>query len=83
MYNVCVRVCVLLLQSYPTLCNPMDCSPPGSSVLGILQARILKWVAMLSSKESCQPRDQTHISYVACIGTRVLYHYRHLGSLTQ
>ena len=35
-----------LLQSHPTLCNPMDCSPPGSSVQGILQARILEWVAM-------------------------------------
>ena len=74
---------VLVVQLCLTFCDPMDCIPPGSSVLGILQARILKWVAMLSSKESCQPRDQTHISYVACIGTRVLYHYRHLGSLTQ
>ena len=38
-------------QSYPTLCNPMDCSPPGSSVQGILQARILEWVAMPSSRD--------------------------------
>ena len=38
-----------LLQSYPTLCDPIDCSPPGSSVPGILQARILEWVAMPSS----------------------------------
>ena len=67
------------LQSCPTLCDPMDCSPPGSSVHGILQAR-LKWVAMSSSKGSSQPRDQTRISYVSCIGRRVLYHYCHQGS---
>ena len=41
-----------LLQSCPTLCNPKDCSPPGSSVLEILQARILEWVAMTSSSGS-------------------------------
>ena len=42
-----------------TLCNPMDCSPPSSSVHGILQARILKWAAVPSSRESSQPRDQS------------------------
>ena len=62
------------LQSCPTLCDPMDCSPPGSSVHGILQARILEWVAMPSSRGSSQPRDWTGISYVSCIGRRVLYH---------
>ena len=55
------------LQLCPALCNPMDCSPPGSSVHGILQARILEWVAMPS------PSDQTHISSVSCIGRQVLY----------
>ena len=50
-------VCAKSLQSYLTLCDPMDCSPPGSSVHGILQARILEWVAMPFSKESSQPRD--------------------------
>ena len=44
----------------------MDCSPPGCSVHGILQARILEWVAMLSSRASSWPRDQTHVSYVSC-----------------
>ena len=39
---------MLVAQSYLILCDPMDCSPPGSSVLGILQARILEWVAILS-----------------------------------
>ena len=46
------KVRVLITQSCPTLCNPMDCNPPGSSVLGILQARILEWVAILFSKGS-------------------------------
>ena len=50
------------LQSCLTLCNPMDCSPPGSSVHGILQARILEWVAMPSSRGSSQPRERTRIS---------------------
>ena len=60
-----------LTQSYPTLRNPMDCSPPGSSVHGILQARIPEWVAISSSRGSSQPRDQTHVS---CTGRRILYH---------
>ena len=53
MYSACAVLC-LVAQSRPTLCDPMDCSPPGSSVHGILQARILKWVARPSSRESCQ-----------------------------
>ena len=61
-----------LLQSYPTLCDPMDCSPPCSSVHGILQARILEWVAMPSSKVSFQPRDQTCIFWGSCIAGRFL-----------
>ena len=52
-------------QSYPTLCNPMDCRPPGSSVHGILQARILEWVAIPFSRGSFQPRDQTWVSCTA------------------
>ena len=59
-----------LLQLCLTLCDPMDYSPPGSSVLGILQARILEWVTISSSRGSAQPRDQTRISYVCCIGGR-------------
>ena len=57
----------LLAQLCPTLCDPMNCSPPGSSVHGILQARILEWVAMPSSRGSSQPRDQTQVS---CTGGR-------------
>ena len=52
-----------------TLCNPMDCSPPGSSVHGILQARILEWVAIPFSRASSQPRNQTEVS---CIADRFL-----------
>ena len=53
---LCMHACSVA-QSCPTLCNPMDCSPPGSSVPGILQARILEWVAISYSQESFQPRD--------------------------
>ena len=55
-------VCALITQSCPTLCDPIDCSLPGSSVHGILQARILEWVPIPSSRGSSQCRDQTHIS---------------------
>ena len=47
---VCVCACAKSLQSCPTLCDPVDCSPPGSSIHGILRARILEWVAILSSR---------------------------------
>ena len=67
------------LQLYLTLCDPMDYSPPGSSVHGILQARTLQWVAMPSCGGSSRPRDQTHVSYVSCIGRRVLY-YKPMGA---
>ena len=54
---VCVYVCVHSLQLCLTLCSHMGCSPPGSSVHGILQARILEWVALPSSRRSSQPRN--------------------------
>ena len=59
--------CAKSLQSYLTLCNPTDCSPPGSSAHGILQAGILEWVAVPSSRGSSQPRNQNCISYGSCI----------------
>ena len=62
------------LQLCPTLFDPIDCSLPGSSVHGILQERILEWVALPSSRGSSRPRDSTHISYVFCTGRRILYH---------
>ena len=52
----------------------MDCNLPGSSVRGIFQARILKWVAMPSSRESSQPKGQTHVSCYSCLGRWILYH---------
>ena len=55
------------------LCNPMDCSPPGSSVLGISQARILEWVAISFSRRSFWPRDQTHASFVSCTAGRFFH----------
>ena len=60
-------------QSYPTLGDPMDCSPLSSSVHGISQARMLEWVAISSSRGSSPPRDPTHISCVSCIGRWILY----------
>ena len=63
----CVCVCPVA-QSCPTLCDPMDCSPPGSSVHVILQTRILGWVASSFS------RDQNFFSCVSCIGRRILDH---------
>ena len=50
------------------LCNPMGCSPPGYSVHGMLQARILEWVAVPSSRESSRPRDQACVFSVPFIG---------------
>ena len=59
------HVCSKSLQSCPTLCDPMDYSPPDSSAHGILQARVLEWVAKPSSRGSSQPRDPTWISCIA------------------
>ena len=64
-YALCVSVKSL---SRVQLCDPVDCSPPGSSVHGILQAWTLEWVAMPSSRGSSQPRDRTSISGISCIG---------------
>ena len=55
-------------QSCPALCDPIDYSLPGSSIHGIFQARFLEWVAISYFRESCWPRDQTHISCVALVG---------------
>ena len=64
--HVCVHV---LTQLHPTLCDPRDCGPPGSSVHVILQARILEWVAISYSKGSSQPREQTQVT---CIVRQIL-----------
>ena len=62
---VSLCMCVNLLQSCPALSGPIDCSLPGFSVHGILQARILEWVAMPSSRRSSWPRDWTPVSSIA------------------
>ena len=68
-------LCVLSSFSHVWLCNPMNCSPPDSSVHGIFQARRLEWVAMSSSRGSSWPRNRTPwmVSYVSCISRWVLY----------
>ena len=60
-------------QFCPTLWDPMNYSPPGFSVHGILQARILEWVTMPSSRGSSQPRDQMCNSCVSCIGRQIIH----------
>jgi len=65
----CVHI--QLLQSCPTLCDTMDCNLQVSSVHGILQARILEWVAMRSSRGSSQPRNPMSISFISCIAGRL------------
>ena len=73
----CMTLLCLVTQSCLTLCSPMGCSPPGSSVHGIFQARILEWVVISFFKGSSQPRGQTQVS---CIDRWILYHQHHLGS---
>ena len=58
----------LIAQLCPTLCNPLDCSPSGSSVHAIFQARILEWIAISSSRGSSRPRDLAHTSCGSCTG---------------
>ena len=67
-------MCAKSLQSRLTLCDPTDCSPRISSVHGILQARILEWEAISSSRGSSRPSVRTRISYVSGTGRQVLYH---------
>ena len=70
-WTITKYVCAKLLQLCLTLCNPMDCNPPGFSVHGIFQARILEWVAISFSRGSSQPRNPTQVS---CIVGRYFYH---------
>ena len=65
-------MCAQPLQSRPTLCDSMDCSPPGSSVHGIFQARILQWVSMSFSRGSSPPMGRNCIS---CITVRFFTHW--------
>ena len=74
---ICVYIHMFVTQSCLTLCNPMDCSPPGSSVHEIFQARILEWVAISFSRGSSQPRDRTQVSCTSC---RFFYQLSYRGS---
>ena len=60
---------------FTSLCDSTDCSPPSSSVHGILQARIMVWVAISSSRGSSRPRDGTHVSCVSCIGRQIFFFF--------
>ena len=73
----CMRVCTSAksLQSCLTLCDPMNCSPSGSSVQGILKARILEWVAISSSRGSSWSRHWTWVSHASCTGRRFFFHW--------
>ena len=79
----CVCLCILLLyrvaKSCPTLCDPMNCSPLGSSLHGVFQARILQQVAISFFRGSSPPWDRTCVSW---IGRQVCYHWRHQGNLS-
>ena len=78
---VCVCVCVLSCFSYVWLCvTQWTVALQAPVSMRILQARIVQWVAMPSSRGSSLPRDGTWISYVSCIRRQVLYPQRHLGS---
>ena len=71
------RVCAKSLQSCLTLCDPVDCSPLGPSIHGILQARFLERIAMTSSRGSLlpsRPTERNHISYISRISERILQH---------
>ena len=60
-------------QSCLTFCDVMDHTLPGSSIHGVHQSRILEWVAMPSFMGSFRLRDQTHVSYISCIGRQIPY----------
>ena len=70
--NSLMNTCCLVAKSCPTLCDPMDCSPPGFSVHGISQARIREWVAISFSKGSSQPRG-SNLNLLHC--KWILYHW--------
>ena len=77
-FTLCVCVCVMRALSLNRVWffyNPVDCSLPGSSVHRILQARILEWVAISSSRAFSHPRDWTHVSCVSCIGRQISFYH--------
>ena len=78
---IAIILCVCsVTQLCSTLCNRMDCRPPGSSVHGILQARIPEWVAVFLSRGSFWLKDQIRFFCFSCLSRQSLYHRCHLGS---
>ena len=77
---MCVHACAPSLQSCPAICDPIDCSPLGSSVHGIFQGWILERVAMPSSRGSSQPSNWTHVCLRLLHCRQILYPLSHLGS---
>ena len=65
---VCAQSCLMT-------CDPMNCSPPSSSVHGVFHAKILESVAIFYSRRSSRPRDLTHVSCTSCIDRQILCHY--------
>ena len=78
----CCFCCCLVTRSCLTLSDPMNCSPPVSSVHGTFQAKILEQVAIIFSRGSSWPRDQTHISWVSCTAKRILHHWGNINILS-
>ena len=73
-FLILLYCCCFVTKSCLSLCNPMDCSPPGSCVHGMFQARILEQMATSYSRRSSQPRDWLHVSCISCISKWILYH---------
>ena len=78
-FGIGLRACQLSQSVISDSVTMESFSPPGTSILGISQARILVWVALSSSRGSSQPRDWTHISWVSCIGRQLFLPLCHLG----
>ena len=79
-FGLLVLLILIHAQLCLTLCDPMDCSLPGSSVYGIFQARILDWIAIHYFRGCSWHRDWTCISCISCFGREILYQLHHLGS---
>ena len=74
----CAAAAAKSLHLCPTLCDPRDSNPLGSSVHGIFQARVLEWVAISFSRGFSRPRDRTRVSCI--VDRQMLYHLSHQGS---
>ena len=68
------HVCAQSLSRVQLFCDPMDCSLPGFSVLGIFQERIMEWIPIYNSRRSSPPRDRTRVSCIFFTGKWILYH---------